>query len=246
MFDKVRKNLQFYATADDAIVKIADTCVNYIEDSWYVSKHGAYTTFDAFDYAIADAVCYVHPALARAIAEMTWSNEVTKFYADFETPVGSANKNIHLKVQKGAGLLKKMNDVVDEIGIVKRVLNDQAIAMTSILRWRSQMDGSTTATQKPRYMYHPLERFTRLEQNARSVGNSVRTLSIPQLSVLPLTWQSRQLITLLDIWQRESIIDDERIAREESRQSRVLFVFTAVTVCFVRSWPPTSARFQQA
>jgi hypothetical protein len=71
MFDKVRKNLQFCVTADDAIVKIADTCVNYIEDSWYVSIHRAYTTFDAFDYAIAEAVCYVHWALARAIAEMT-------------------------------------------------------------------------------------------------------------------------------------------------------------------------------
>jgi hypothetical protein len=71
MFNKVRKDLQFCVTADDAIFKIADTCVNYIEDSWYVSKHRAYTTFDAFDYVIAEAVCYVHQALARAIAKIT-------------------------------------------------------------------------------------------------------------------------------------------------------------------------------
>ncbi|CEN61903.1 hypothetical protein ASPCAL08548 [Aspergillus calidoustus] len=192
MFDKVRRELQFCTTVDDAISKIADTCVNYIQDSWYVSKGKSYTTFDAFDQTIAEA-----------------SNEVTKCYEEFETSVGSANKNIHLQVHRGAGILKKISDVVDEIGIIKRVLNDQALVMTSILRWRSQTDGPDRA-EEAKYMHHPLERFNRLEQNASSVQSS--------------------LITLLDIWQRESIIDD---AREESRQSRVLFVFTAVTVCFL-------------
>ncbi|QKX54611.1 uncharacterized protein TRUGW13939_01699 [Talaromyces rugulosus] len=193
MFDKVRNELQFAATVEDVIVKIADTCINYIEDSWYVSEGRGYTTFDAFDYAIAGV-----------------SNEVTKCYERFEKLVGSSNKNIHPEVQNGAGLLKKISDVIDEIGIIKRVLNDQSVAMKNILRWRSKLDGSANVIHETNYVHYPLERFTRLEQNASSVRNS--------------------LITLLDIWQRESIIDD---AQEESRQSRVLFVFTAITVCFL-------------
>lgn len=94
--------------------------------------------------------------------------------------MGSANKNIHLKVLKGAGLLKKIGDVVDEIGIIKRVLDGQALAMKNIQRWRSQNQGSDGAMNKAKYMHYPLERFTRLEHNARSVQNSVRGLSILQ------------------------------------------------------------------
>ncbi|KAL2787024.1 hypothetical protein BJX66DRAFT_341606 [Aspergillus keveii] len=193
MFDKVRKKMQFCTTVDEAIVKIADTCVNYIEDPWYVSRGRAYTTFDAFDYAIAEV-----------------SNDVTKLYEEFEESMISANKNIHIKVQDTAGLLKDISDVIDEIGIIKRVLEDQALGMKNIIRWRSQKHGSDSDINKAKYIHYPLERFSRLEQNASSVRNS--------------------LITLLDIWQRESIIDD---AREQSRQSRVLFIFTIVTVCFL-------------
>jgi hypothetical protein len=93
--------------------------------------------------------------------------------------VGSANKNIHSKVQKGAGLFKKISDVLDEIDIIKRVLDDQALAMKNILRWRSQTQGSDGA-MKTKYMHYPLERFTRLEQNASSVRNSVRGLFMLQ------------------------------------------------------------------
>ncbi|GKZ86819.1 hypothetical protein AnigIFM56816_002749, partial [Aspergillus niger] len=187
MFDKVRSEIQSAATVDDLIFKIACSCIKYIEDSWYVSEGEGYTTFDAFDHAIADV-----------------SNEVSKCYERFEKSVRSSNKHIQLEVQKGAGLLKKISDVMDEIGIIKRALNDQAAAMNSIQQWRPRVNGSDN------YVHYPLERFTRLEQNARSVRDS--------------------LITLLDIWQRESMIDE---AHEESRQSRVIFVFTTITVCFL-------------
>ncbi|PYH73180.1 uncharacterized protein BO88DRAFT_449065 [Aspergillus vadensis CBS 113365] len=187
MFDKVRSEIQSAATVDDLIFKIACSCIKYIEDSWYVSEGKGYTTFDAFDHAIADV-----------------SNEVSKCYERFEKSVRSSNKHIQLEVQKGAGLLKKISDVMDEIGIIKRALNDQAAAMNSIQQWRPRVNVSDN------YVHYPLERFTRLEQNARSVRDS--------------------LITLLDIWQRESMIDE---AQEESRQSRVIFVFTTITVCFL-------------
>lgn len=66
MFDKVRKEMQLCSTVDDAIVKIADTCVNYIEDPWYASTKSAYTTFAAFDCAIAEVVCYIPSRLDRS------------------------------------------------------------------------------------------------------------------------------------------------------------------------------------
>ncbi|KAL2860912.1 uncharacterized protein BJX67DRAFT_386189 [Aspergillus lucknowensis] len=195
MLDKVRREFPATATVDDAIVSIADSCINYIEDPFYAFEGRGTTSFEAFEYDIARV-----------------ANEVTKCYEDFEKSIGITDRNILPEVRKETNLLKEINDILDEIGMVMRILNDQDHAMRKLLRWRSQ----TCPPSAPRrivnescYSHQPLARFSRLDENAGKVRGS--------------------LITLLDIRQREAVIDD---ARENSRQSRVLLVFTTITVVF--------------
>ncbi|KAH7398603.1 hypothetical protein BKA66DRAFT_207071 [Pyrenochaeta sp. MPI-SDFR-AT-0127] len=96
--------------------------------------------------------------------------------------------------------------------MIKKVMNDQELVMKKILCWRRQTskDGAGDAAQGIGFVHQPLEQFTLLEVNAKRVRH--------------------RITTLLDIWQREATIDE---SVENSRQSRVILVFTIVTVVFV-------------
>ncbi|KAK3400625.1 hypothetical protein B0T20DRAFT_494530 [Sordaria brevicollis] len=110
---------------------------------------------------------------------------------------------------KETAILIDIDDTIGEIGMIKRVLSNQAKIYD---RFQSEVrDKNPKKVAKP-HEGEILARFDMLEDEAKRVRSMVTTL--------------------LDLRQREATLED---ALSMGEQSTMLFVFTAVTVLFVRN-----------
>jgi hypothetical protein len=110
------------------------------------------------------------------LSQTSQANEVTKSYDELEKSIELSSKTIKSEVIKEINLLKEVNDILDEIDMIRRVLSDQALIMRNILCWRRQK-GANEARDVD-YFHQPLERFTRLEESTKRVQKSVRRILI--------------------------------------------------------------------
>ncbi|KAF6824378.1 heat shock protein sti1 (tetratricopeptide) [Colletotrichum plurivorum] len=156
---------------------------------------------------------------AASIAHI--SNEAMKRYAEFKASIKKmgTSKTVLDDLRAEIELLQEIDDVREEINMVKRVLRSQERVFeefrgADILG--SEKGGVGEAGEKTRKAFkHPtLDFFKRLEEDANRVRDSITTL--------------------LDLRQREANIEE---ALSASEQSKILFIFTGATVVFTPiSW----------
>ncbi|CCC12773.1 unnamed protein product [Sordaria macrospora k-hell] len=145
-------------------------------------------------------------AFSASIARLYF--QVTQRFNKLKTGMGSISKDpnkFYRDTQRETAILINIDDTIGEIGMIKRVLWNQAQVYE---RFQSEVHGNTANVAKP-YKGETLERFEVLETEAERVRSMVTTL--------------------LDLRQREATLED---ALSMGEQSTMLFVFTAVTVLF--------------
>ncbi|KAJ0162559.1 Ankyrin-1 [Colletotrichum tanaceti] len=164
---------------------------------------------------------------AASIAHV--SNEVMKRYANFKASISKmgTSKTVLDDLRAEIELLQEIDDVREEINMVKRVLRSQERVFDGFReaeagrRLTTGAATAATATMTERqggafkaYKHPTLDFFKRLEEDANRVRDSITTL--------------------LDLRQREANIEE---ALSASEQSKILFIFTGATVVFAPlSW----------
>ncbi|KAK4038130.1 hypothetical protein C8A01DRAFT_17749 [Parachaetomium inaequale] len=176
------------------------------------------------------------------------SGKVTKCYENFKTILGKTVKIFPDAIKEETELLIRVDDILNEISMIKRIQQEQDHLCASVRASQGQhmqgpphasTAGSSRRRNSPRWenrtslnaqhglamgrglnelrsprSQHVLARFTKLEEDATRIRNSI--------------------ITLLDLRQRQATTEN---AISSARQSRVLFLFTVVTVIFAPlSW----------
>ncbi|KAH6664613.1 hypothetical protein B0J14DRAFT_242157 [Halenospora varia] len=217
VLNKIQSDLPSADKIEDAVKDIIEVCINYIEDQFFVGKGQGMTCINVFATSITSVVSILpHRRQVRSpsmmlLSQVSQAERVTHCYAEFEKSIGYSFKTIKSQIRQEIRVLEEIDDILDEIGMIKRVLHDQELVMKKVLRWRHQGTTSRGANvvQGTDHLHQPLKHFKRLEEDANRVRSS--------------------LITLLDIRQREATIDE---ALENSRQSKALFVFTLITILF--------------
>jgi Mg2+ and Co2+ transporter CorA len=142
---------------------------------------------------------------------------------------GKANQTILADLDHEMNYLAEIDDILDELTMIKQALNNQAYVANKVLEELAEQSMQKSSSIS-RYYSHPhLDAFERLSDEARRVRKCVsHVLSITCTTGTVIS----QITTLLDLRQKEATIDE---ARSSAQQSTVLFIFTAVTVLFVRA-----------
>ncbi|WQF86999.1 Putative Mg2+ transporter protein, CorA-like/Zinc transport protein ZntB [Colletotrichum destructivum] len=164
---------------------------------------------------------------AASIAHV--SNEVMKRYANFKASISKmgTSKTVLDDLRAEIELLQEIDDVREEINMIKRVLRSQERVFDGFREaevGRRLTTGAATAAMAvamterqgavKAYKHPTLDFFKRLEEDANRVRDSITTL--------------------LDLRQREANIEE---ALSASEQSKILFIFTGATVVFAPlSW----------
>jgi hypothetical protein len=183
--------------------------------------------------------CCVSPIL-----NILQSSKVTRCYSQYQDILGRVESNFAKAVEKETSYLVMIDDILDEISMIKRVAEsqDQVLLQIEQLKERKEQSGSTDENtpwhgfKKPfRDQCNDLER---LEDDAKRVRKSVcswRQLKIQSLGATMA--DSEQVTTLLELRQRQASTENVVSLREQSeilfQQSKILFIFTGATVVFV-------------
>ncbi|KAK2018663.1 hypothetical protein LZ32DRAFT_575203 [Colletotrichum eremochloae] len=174
---------------------IVESAAGYSEEEFHFQFEGPRSYCNVFAASIANI-----------------SNEAMKRYADFKATISrmGTTKTVLDDLRAEIELLQEIDDVREEINMIKRVLRSQ----------ERVLDGFREAAERPpgepakAYKHPTLDFFKRLEEDANRVRDSITTL--------------------LDLRQREANIEE---ALSASEQSKILFIFTGATVVFAPiSW----------
>ncbi|KAF1812323.1 hypothetical protein P152DRAFT_32624 [Eremomyces bilateralis CBS 781.70] len=197
-------------TTDDITSEIVEACLDY--EPSLTTYSGARSYLDAFGIEIAHL-----------------SNKTTECYEKFKESLGEAITVFPEAIKGETDHLVKIDDVLSEIGMLRRVHEDQIYICMLIERSRNSdkspkkmsfglhEDGGEFGYYETRRRRTQLTaKINRLEADATKVRQSIRTL--------------------LDLRQRQATTEDAIESSKHSAilfaQSKVLFIFTLATVIF--------------
>ncbi|KAK1621840.1 hypothetical protein BDP81DRAFT_511137 [Colletotrichum phormii] len=176
------------------VESILESAVGYSEEEFHFQFEGPRSYCNIFAASIAHV-----------------SNEAMKRYANFKASISKmgTSKTVLDDLRAEIELLQEIDDVREEINMIKRVLRSQERVFDGFREAEAERQGVV----KP-YKHPTLDFFKRLEEDANRVRDSITTL--------------------LDLRQREANIEE---ALSASEQSKILFIFTGATVVFAPlSW----------
>ncbi|KAF4784405.1 hypothetical protein HER10_EVM0008006 [Colletotrichum scovillei] len=186
------------------VESILESAVEYSEEEFHFQFEGPRSYCNIFAASIAHV-----------------SNEAMKRYANFKASISKmgTSKTVLDDLRAEIELLQEIDDVREEINMIKRVLRSQERVFDGFREAEAERVGSLCGgvgvgekqggIVKP-YKHPTLDFFKRLEEDANRVRDSITTL--------------------LDLRQREANIEE---ALSASEQSKILFIFTGATVVFV-------------
>ncbi|KAK1722459.1 uncharacterized protein BDZ83DRAFT_754373 [Colletotrichum acutatum] len=191
------------------VESILESAVEYSEEEFHFQFEGPRSYCNIFAASIAHV-----------------SNEAMKRYANFKASISKmgTSKTVLDDLRAEIELLQEIDDVREEINMIKRVLRSQERVFDGFREAEAERVGSLCGgvgvgekqgggVVKP-YKHPTLDFFKRLEEDANRVRDSITTL--------------------LDLRQREANIEE---ALSASEQSKILFIFTGATVVFAPlSW----------
>ncbi|KAK1676323.1 hypothetical protein BDP55DRAFT_551162 [Colletotrichum godetiae] len=189
------------------VESILESAVGYSEEEFHFQFEGPRSYCNIFAASIAHV-----------------SNEAMKRYANFKASISKmgTSKTVLDDLRAEIELLQEIDDVREEINMIKRVLRSQERVFDGFREAEAERIGSSCGgvgvgekqgVVKP-YKHPTLDFFKRLEEDANRVRDSITTL--------------------LDLRQREANIEE---ALSASEQSKILFIFTGATVVFAPlSW----------
>ncbi|KXH32997.1 hypothetical protein CSAL01_05933 [Colletotrichum salicis] len=189
------------------VESILESAVGYSEEEFHFQFEGPRSYCNIFAASIAHV-----------------SNEAMKRYANFKASISKmgTSKTVLDDLRAEIELLQEIDDVREEINMIKRVLRSQERVFDGFREAEAERVGSSCGgvgvgekqgVVKP-YKHPTLDFFKRLEEDANRVRDSITTL--------------------LDLRQREANIEE---ALSASEQSKILFIFTGATVVFAPlSW----------
>ncbi|OHE90959.1 hypothetical protein CORC01_13736, partial [Colletotrichum orchidophilum] len=189
------------------VESILESAVGYSEEEFHFQFEGPRSYCNIFAASIAHV-----------------SNEAMKRYANFKASISKmgTSKTVLDDLRAEIELLQEIDDVREEINMIKRVLRSQERVYDGFREAEAARVGSICGDDgggekqgavKP-YKHPTLDFFKRLEEDANRVRDSITTL--------------------LDLRQREANIEE---ALSASEQSKILFIFTGATVVFAPlSW----------
>ncbi|OHW99989.1 ankyrin repeat protein [Colletotrichum incanum] len=183
------------------VESILESAVGYSEEEFHFQFEGPRSYCNVFAASIAHV-----------------SNEAMKRYANFKASISKmgTSKTVLDDLRAEIELLQEIDDVREEINMIKRVLRSQERVFDGFREAEAGRRLTGVEKQSPVKAYkHPtLDFFKRLEEDANRVRDSITTL--------------------LDLRQREANIEE---ALSASEQSKILFIFTGATVVFTPlSW----------
>lgn len=157
------------------------------------------------------------------------SENIHQRYGQFQRRLrkGKANQTILADLDHEMSYLAEIDDILDELTMIKRALNNQAYVTNKVLEEVEEINMQKASSISSYYSHPHLEVFERLSGDARRVRKCVGYL-LPFVCITGIL--TPQITTLLDLRQKEATIDE---ARSSAQQSTVLFIFTAATVIFV-------------
>ncbi|KAK2025425.1 hypothetical protein LX32DRAFT_568002 [Colletotrichum zoysiae] len=177
------------------VESIVESAVGYSEEEFHFQFEGPRSYCSVFAASIANI-----------------SNEAMKRYADFKATISKmgTTKTVLDDLRAEIELLQEIDDVREEINMVKRVLRSQERVLDEF----REAEAATPDAAAKAFKHPTLDFFKRLEEDANRVRDSITTL--------------------LDLRQREANIEE---ALSASEQSKILFIFTGATVVFAPlSW----------
>ncbi|GKT96986.1 LOW QUALITY PROTEIN: heat shock protein sti1 [Colletotrichum tofieldiae] len=200
---------------------ILESAVGYSEEEFHFQFEGPRSYCNVFAASIAHVTTAWSPDGQRqmeADEHVTQSNEAMKRYANFKASISKmgTSKTVLDDLRAEIELLQEIDDVREEINMIKRVLRSQERVLDGFREAEAGRRLTGVEKQSPVKAYkHPtLDFFKRLEEDANRVRDSITTL--------------------LDLRQREANIEE---ALSASEQSKILFIFTGATVVFAPlSW----------
>ncbi|GKT42971.1 ankyrin repeat and protein kinase domain-containing protein 1 [Colletotrichum spaethianum] len=183
------------------VESILESAVGYSEEEFHFQFEGPRSYCNVFAASIANV-----------------SNEVMKRYANFKASISKmgTSKTVLDDLRAEIELLQEIDDVREEINMIKRVLRSQERVFDGFREAEAgrRLTGLETQSAVKAYKHPTLDFFKRLEEDANRVRDSITTL--------------------LDLRQREANIEE---ALSASEQSKILFIFTGATVVFAPiSW----------
>lgn len=184
-------------TANEICKSIIDRCVDFIEVEYSLHKGGEFKAYNCSS------------VFASSIARL--SENIHRRYGQFQERLrkGKANQTILADLDHEMSYLAEIDDILDELTMIKRALNNQAYVTNKVLEELAEPNMQKASSISSYYSHPHLEVFERLSDDARRVRKCITTL--------------------LDLRQKEATIDE---ARSSAQQSTVLFIFTAATVIF--------------
>ncbi|GKT64303.1 heat shock protein sti1 [Colletotrichum tofieldiae] len=195
---------------------ILESAVGYSEEEFHFQFEGPRSYCNVFAASIAHVTTAWSPDGQRqmeADEHVTQSNEAMKRYANFKASISKmgTSKTVLDDLRAEIELLQEIDDVREEINMIKRVLRSQERVLDGFREAEAGRRLTGVEKQSPVKAYkHPtLDFFKRLEEDANRVRDSITTL--------------------LDLRQREANIEE---ALSASEQSKILFIFTGATVVF--------------
>ncbi|OLN85421.1 Ankyrin-1-like protein 3 [Colletotrichum chlorophyti] len=174
------------------IESILESAVGYSEEEFHFQFEGPRSYCNVFAASIAHV-----------------SNEAMKRYASFKASITKmgTSKTVLDDLRAEIELLQEIDDIREEINMVKRVLRSQERVFED---FHEAGRGQWEAGDVKPFKHPTLDFFKRLEEDANRVRDSITTL--------------------LDLRQREANIEE---ALSASEQSKILFIFTGATVVFI-------------
>ncbi|KZL88337.1 heat shock protein sti1, partial [Colletotrichum incanum] len=192
------------------VESILESAVGYSEEEFHFQFEGPRSYCNVFAASIAHVPgTRFGQRQMEANERMTQSNEAMKRYANFKASISKmgTSKTVLDDLRAEIELLQEIDDVREEINMIKRVLRSQERVFDGFREAEAGRRLTGVEKQSPVKAYkHPtLDFFKRLEEDANRVRDS-----------------------------REANIEE---ALSASEQSKILFIFTGATVVFTPlSW----------
>lgn len=155
------------------------------------------------------------------------SRDIDQCYKGFRNDLGKSDDRFLDSFRTATTSLLDIDDVLNELTMIKRVYQNQAQVWEDMHKDRTlAMKCRCSPDQAPRRLYTVM---TRLEEDAHKVRESVRHAQ--RISHAADDSDSLQVVTLLQLTQGSASTEN---ALKASEQSKILAIFTVVTVIFVR------------
>lgn len=155
------------------------------------------------------------------------SRDIDQCYRGFRNDLGKSDDRFLDSFRTATTSLLDIDDVLNELTMIKRVYQNQAQVWEDMHKDRTlAMQCRCSPDQPPRRLYTVM---ARLEEDAHKVRESVRRSKLIPYSADDS--DALQVVTLLQLTQGSASTEN---ALKASEQSKILAIFTVVTVIFVR------------